>query len=114
MEVRCGDIFLVTLDPAVGSEQGRTRPALIIQNDLGNKFSPTTIIAPITSKVFEKEFPINVYISSKDSGLDHDSTILLNQIRAVDKLRLVRKLSKLDNLIMKKVNLAAKLSLGLD
>ncbi len=114
MEVKRGDIVLVNLDPVKGSEQGKIRPALIIQNDIGNKYSPITIIAPITSKIFTKEFPTNVQIESKYSGLDIDSTILLNQIRAIDKSRIIKKLKKLDNDVMKKVNLAIKISLDLE
>lgn len=113
MEIKRGEIVLVNLDPVVGSEQGKTRPALVIQNDLGNQYSPTTIIAPITSTIFSKEFPTNVHLSRKDSGLDKESTILLNQIRVVDKLRIVKKFGRADIEIMKKVDLAIQVSLGL-
>src|SRR3990167_9404455 len=106
MEIKRGDVVLVNLDPVKGSEQGKIRPVLVIQNDTGNKYSPITIIAPITSKIFTKEFPTNVLINPKDSGLDTDSTILLNQIRAIDKSRIIKKLKKIDNEMMKKVNLA--------
>src|SRR3972149_1436500 len=96
MEIRRGDVFLVALDPVVGSEQGKTRPCLVIQNDEGNNFSPVTIIAPLTKTQYEKEYPTNVTISAADSGLKFDSTILLNQIRAIDKSRLLEKLTHLD------------------
>ena len=114
MNFKRGDIILVNLDPVKGSEQGKTRPALIIQNDLGNKYSPTTIVAPITSKIFSKEFPTNVKINPKDSGLDRESTILLNQIRTIDNIRVIKKIGKLNIPIIKRVNLAIKVSLDLD
>ena len=114
MEIRRGDIFLANLEPVIGAEQGRTRPILVIQNDLGNKTSPTTIIAPITSKKYSREFPTNIEITKQESGLKVDSTILLNQIRVVDKRRIVRKLGVLNELILNKVDFAIKISLGLN
>ena len=113
MEFKRGDIVLVNLDPVLGSEEGKTRPALVIQNDLGNKYSPTTIVAPITSKKFSKEFPTNVQITAKDSGLEKESTILLNQIRTIDKSRIIKRLDKLSEQIIEKVDLAIKISLDL-
>ena len=77
MKIKRGQIVMVKLDPVVGSEQGKTRPALIIQNDIGNEFSPVTIVAPITSRIIDKQYPTNVQISKKESGLDKESTILL-------------------------------------
>jgi mRNA interferase MazF len=109
-----GDIFLINLELVKGHEQGGIRPALIIQNDISNHFSPLTIIAPITSKIYTKEFPTNVFLSKKESGLDKDSTILLNQIRTIDKSRLVKKISSLDNFLIERVNKALKISLNLD
>jgi len=91
MKIKKGDIILVNLDPVIGSEQRKTRPAVVIQNNIGNEYFPKTIIATITSKVFEKEFPTNVFISRKESKLGKDSTILLNQIRTIDKLELKRR-----------------------
>lgn len=114
VDLKRGDIVLVNLDPIKGSEQGGVRPCLIIQNDYGNTYSPLTIIAPLTSKEFTKEFPTNVFVLKKDSKLDKDSTILLNQIRTIDKSRIIKKLSRLDNTIMQKVDLAIKISLGLE
>jgi len=111
--IRRGEIVTANLEPVVGSEQGGIRPVLVIQNDLGNQYSTTTIIAPITSSAMKKEFPINVFISKEDSGLKKDSTILLNQIRSIDKLRLIRKKSSLNYYIMGKVDKAIKVSLGL-
>ncbi len=114
MEIRRGDIVLVNLDPVIGSAQGRTRPALIIQNDIGNQNSPTTIIAPITTRIYSKEYPTNVRVDRNESGLDHDSTILLNQIRTVDRSRIVRKLSSLRSGRITQVERAIKASLGIE
>jgi len=114
IKIKKGDVILVNLSPAVGSEQGKVRPAVVIQNDISNEYSPTTIIAPLTSKIYEKEFPTNVFISKKDSKLNKDSTILLNQIRTIDKSRIIKKLHRLDSEIMKRVNLAIKISLNLN
>ena len=112
-EVKRGDIWLVNLDPTIGHEIKKSRPAVIIQNDLGNKYSPITIIAPVTSQNIEKIYPIEVLLNKKNSGLEKDSKILLNQIRAIDKRRLVKKIGKVDNEIIDKVNDAIKISLGL-
>ena len=114
MDVKRGEIFLVKLDPVVGSEQGKTRPAVVIQNDIGNKYSQVTIIAPITSRIPEKEYPTDVNILPQESGLPEQSTILTNQIRSIDKTRIVKKLGKLDDFVMRKINLALKESLALD
>jgi mRNA interferase MazF len=113
MLIKRGEIFLADLEPIKGSEQGGIRPVLVIQNNTSNKYSPVTIIAAITSKVFEKEFPTNVFLLKRDSKLDKDSTILLNQIRTIDKSRLIKKISALDEYLMKKVDLAVKISLDL-
>lgn len=112
-KLKRGDIVLANLEPAVGSEQGNIRPVLIIQNNISNQYSPTTIIAPITSKLYEKEFPTNVFVSKRDSGLDKDSTILLNQIRTIDKSRIRKIIGFFDNGIMKSVDVAIRVSLGL-
>jgi len=114
MKILRGDIVLAKLEPVLGSEQGRTRPVIIIQNNTSNLYSPITIIAPITSKIYEKEYPTNVFLDKSESGLDKDSTILLNQIRVIDKQRIIKKLGFLNGEIMKKVNLAIKISLDLD
>ena len=114
MIIKRGDIFLTNLEPVVGSEQGGIRPVLIIQNDKSNTYSPVIIVAAITSKIFSKEFPTNVLVSKEDSGLDKDSTILLNQMRTIDKSRLLKKAGSLDSYIMRKVNKALKISLALD
>ncbi len=113
MLIKRGDIILADLEPVRGSEQGGIRPVLIIQNNISNRYSPVIIIAAITSKIFEKEYPNNVFLSKIDSGLDKDSTILLNQIRTIDKSRIIRKLSSLTYDIMRRVDLAIRISLGL-
>ncbi|MEK6840681.1 MAG: type II toxin-antitoxin system PemK/MazF family toxin [Nanoarchaeota archaeon] len=114
MLIKRGDIFLANLEPIIGSEQGGIRPVLIIQNDTSNVYSPVTITAAITSKVFSKEFPTNIFILKKESGLGRDSTILLNQIRTIDKSRLIKKISSLDSYTLNKVERALKVSLALD
>lgn len=114
LKIKRGDVVLVNLEPVVGSEQGKTRPAVIIQNNLGNEYSPTTIVAPITSKVFTKEFPTNVFIAQEDSKLKEDSTILLNQIRTIDKSRIIKKMNNLSAEIIAKINMAIKISLDLE
>jgi mRNA interferase MazF len=114
MEIKRGDIILVNFEPVKGSEQGGVRPSLIIQNDIFNRYSPTTIVAPITSKLFKKEYPTNVLIKREDSRLNRDSTILLNQIKTIDKLRLIKKIGLLDNFTMNKVDRAIKASLAFD
>ena len=113
MEVKRGDIWLVNLDPTVGHEIKKSRPAVIIQNDLGNKYSHITIIAPITSQSTDKIYPIDVLLAKRGSGLEKDSKVLLNQIRAIDKKRLIKRLGKVDYEIMSKINNSIKISLGL-
>ena len=114
VELKRGDIVLSNLEPVKGSEQGGIRPCLIIQNDKGNKYSPLTIIAPITSKGFTKEFSTNVFISKLDSKLDKDSTILFNQIKTIDKSRIIKKISSLNSFLMHKVDMAIRISLALN
>jgi len=114
MRIKRGEIFLSNLKPTKGSGQGGIRPVLIIQNDISNKYSPVTIVSAITSKVFEREYPTNIFISKEESGLDRDSTIMLNQIRTIDSLRLIKKIGILDNFTMNKVDRALKISLSLD
>ena len=109
-----GEIVVANLELVKGSEQGGIRPVLIIQNDTLNKHAPTTIIAPITSKIYTKEYPTNVIIKKEDSKLKLDSTILLNQIKTIDKKRIIKKIGSLDNFTMNKVDRAIKVSLALD
>src|SRR3989344_6758656 len=109
-----GEIVVANLEPVKGSEQGGIRPVVVIQNDTLNKYSPTTIIAPITSKIYTKEYLSNVIIKKEDSKLKVDSTILLNQIKTIDKRRIIKKIVSLDNFTMNKVDRAIKVSLALD
>ncbi|MEA3248259.1 MAG: type II toxin-antitoxin system PemK/MazF family toxin [Nanoarchaeota archaeon] len=114
MIIERGDIFLTNLEPIKGNEQGGTRPCLIIQNNQGNLYSPLTILAPITSKIFIREYPTNVFISKKESKLKKDSTVLLNQIRTIDKRRLMKKIGSLDIFTIGKVDIALRISLGIE
>ncbi|MBC7342433.1 MAG: type II toxin-antitoxin system PemK/MazF family toxin [Clostridia bacterium] len=113
MQVKRGDVFYAELNPVVGSEQGGTRPVLIIQNDIGNQFSPTTIVLAITSQISKAKLPTHVEVDAKRSHLDRDSVILAEQIRTIDKSRLRQKVTTLDDEIMKKVNRAIEISVGL-
>ena len=114
MQIKRGDILIANLEPIKGSEQGGIRPVLVIQNDTYNKHSPVIIVAAITSRIFDKEYPTNVFISKQDSKLDKDSTVLLNQIRTIDKSRAIKIIGSLDIHLMNKVDFALKVSLGLD
>jgi len=113
VKVLRGDLIIANFEPIRGSEQGRVRPALIIQNNISNEYSPTIIVAPLTSKIYSKDFPTNVFLSKKDSKLSKDSTILLNQIRTIDKSRIKKRISKLNPYVMFQVDIAMKVSLGL-
>ncbi|ADG81586.1 transcriptional modulator of MazE/toxin MazF [Thermincola ferriacetica] len=113
MLIRRGDIFFADLSPVVGSEQGGTRPVLVLQNDIGNQYSPTTIVAAITSQISKAKLPTHVEISAKNSGLEKDSVILLEQIRTIDKSRLMEKVTSLSEEDMEKVAQAIEISLGL-
>ena len=110
--IKRGEIWLVDLDPTVGHEIRKLRPAVIIQNDYGNKFSPITIVAPITSQKIDKIYPFEVLLDNV-KGLEKNSKAVLNQIRAVDMQRLIRKLGRLDSDQMVEINSATKISLGL-
>lgn len=112
--VRRGDVFYANLNPIVGSEQGGTRLVLILQNDIGNHYSPTTIVAAITSRIKRAKLPTHVEIKVADSGLEVDSVILLEQIRTIDKVRLKQKVSHLDDSLMGAVDRALLISLGLE
>jgi len=111
--VRRGDIFYADLNPVVGSEQGGIRPVLVVQNDVGNKYSPTVIIAAITSQIDKAKLPTHIELKSADYGLEKDSVILLEQLRTIDKRRLKEKITILDQDIMEKIDEALKVSLGL-
>ncbi len=109
-----GDVFYADLRPVIGSEQGGIRPVLIIQNDIGNKHSPTVICAAITSKMNKAKLPTHIELSCREYDMDKDSVILLEQLRTIDKKRLKDKICHLDGEIMKKVNKALLISLELN
>jgi mRNA interferase MazF len=112
--IKRGDIHLVSFDPTVGHEIKKTRPALVIQNDIGNRYSPLTIVAAITSKVSAVPYPVEVVIeASVANGLDIRSAIRLDQIRTVDRQRLIKRLGVIDPGTTAKVNQAIQISLGL-
>ncbi|MFC4597378.1 type II toxin-antitoxin system PemK/MazF family toxin [Cohnella hongkongensis] len=113
MIVKRGDVFYADLSPVVGSEQGGVRPVLIIQNDIGNRFSPTVIIAAITAQIQKAKLPTHVEIEAKTHGMERDSVILLEQIRTIDKQRLTDKITHLDDETMNKVDDALQISVGL-
>ncbi len=109
-----GDVFYADLRPVIGSEQGGIRPVLIIQNDIGNKHSPTVICAAITSKMNKAKLPTHIELSSELYNMDKDSVVLLEQLRTIDKKRLKDKICHLDGEIMKRVNKALEISLELN
>ena len=111
--IRRGDIFYADLSPVVGSEQGGLRPVLIIQNDVGNRYSPTVIAAAITSRMGKTHSPTHIDIYAEKAGLARDSVILLEQIRTLDKRRLKERMGHLDEAIMNRVNAAIAVSFGL-
>lgn len=113
MECYRGELYLADLDPVIGSEQGARRPVVIIQNDIGNRFSPTTIVAAITSRVGDKVYPTEVKIKKGTGGLKKESLVLLNQIKTIDKRRLESRLGSLEPEIMHEIDKAIKISLGL-
>ncbi len=113
MQVERGDIYYADLSPAVGSEQSGLRPVLIIQNDVGNKYSPTVIIAAITSQIQKAKLPTHIELSHSRYPLTKDSVVLLEQIRTLDKLRLRERIGSLDELAMQKVNVGLLISLGI-
>ena len=113
LTVKRGDIYYADLSPVVGSEQGGLRPVLIIQNDIGNKYSPTVIAAAITSKLGKSKMPTHIDVYADKFGLAKDSVILLEQIRTIDKKRLKEKMGHLDTTVMQQVNDALSVSFGL-
>ena len=113
MSVKRGDIYYADLSPVVGSEQGGLRPVLIIQNDVGNRYSPTVIAAAITSRMGKTRLPTHIDIYADKVGLSKDSVILLEQIRTLDKQRLKEKMGHLDDGLMNEVNNAIAVSFGL-
>ena len=113
MSVKRGDIYYADLSPVVGSEQGGLRPVLIIQNDVGNRYSPTVIAAAITSRMGKNRLPTHIDIHADKVGLAKDSVVLLEQIRTLDKRRLKEKMGHLDESMMREVNTAIAVSFGL-
>ncbi len=113
MTVRRGDIYYADLSPVVGSEQGGIRPVLIVQNDVGNKYSPTVIAAAITSQKDKTKLPTHIQVNAEESGLSKDSIVLLEQVRTIDKKRLKDKMGRLDDASMSMINQALSVSFGL-
>ena len=114
VSIQRGDIFYADLSPVIGSEQGGIRPVLIVQNNVGNKYSPTVIAAAITSQVGKTRLPTHIDVLADRFGLAKDSVILLEQIRTIDKRRLKEKMGHLDDSIMQKVNDAIGVSFGIE
>ena len=108
-----GEIYLVSFDPTVGAEIRKTRPALVLQNNVANRHSPVTIVAAITSRFEEPLYPTEVLLPAGEGGLEVDSVVLLNQVRTVDRLRLIQRLGTLKPGTMKRVNQALRISMGL-
>ena len=111
--VKRGDIYYADLSPVVGSEQGGIRPVLVLQNDIGNKYSPTVIVAAITSQINKSKLPTHLSIRADQFGIAKDSVILLEQLRTIDKKRLRERVCHIDTDNMKKIDYALKISLGL-
>jgi mRNA interferase MazF len=111
-QIKRGEIYYADLSPVIGSEQGGFRPVLILQNDVGNKFSPTVIVSAITSKLSKAKLPTHIELSSTEYNLPKDSVALLEQIRTLDKSRLQEKVTMLSTEKMKEVNKALLISLG--
>jgi mRNA interferase MazF len=113
MVVKRGDIFYADLSPVIGSEQGGIRPVLIVQNDVGNKFSPTVIAAAITSQRFKTSLPTHIQVNADGCGLAKDSIVLLEQVRTIDKRRLKEKMGNLNEKEMNRIDKALSVSLGI-
>ncbi len=113
MIVKRGDIYYADLSPVIGSEQGGIRPVLVVQNDVGNKYSPTVIAAAITSQINKAKLPTHIEVDAREYGLSKDSVVLLEQVRTIDKKRLKEKIGHFDDGLMEKVNDAISISFGL-
>ena len=111
--VKRGDIFYADLSPVIGSEQGGIRPVIVVQRDIGNKYSPTVIVAAVTSRINKAKMPTHIEISALEYGLTKDSVILAEQIRTIDKKRLKEKIGRIDDKLIEKVNTALMISFGL-
>lgn len=112
MNVKRGELYYADLSPVVGSEQGGVRPVLIVQNDVGNKYSPTIIAAAVTSRINKAKLPTHIELGALEYGLNKDSVILLEQIRTLDKKRLKERIGELPDFMMSRVNDALLISLG--
>ena len=110
---RC-DIYYADLSPVIGSEQGGRRPVLIVQNDIGNKYAPTVIIAPITSRLSKKTLPTHVILPKDSCGIKEDSVALMEQLRTIDKARLITKVGTVSAELLETINKALRISLGLN
>jgi len=113
LEYKRGSVWLADLDPVIGSEEGKTRPVLVVQNDVANQYSPVVIVAAIPTSIGPKEYPTEVLVNAPEGGLRRDSVILLNQIRTIDKRRLIERWGDLGEETMKRVDRALEISLGL-
>ncbi len=112
MTIKRGELYYADLSPVVGSEQGGVRPVLVVQNDVGNKYSPTVIAAAVTSKINKAKLPTHIELPSSSYGLQRDSVILLEQIRTLDKRRLKERIGELNEITMNQVDKAILISLG--
>ena len=112
--IKRGELYYADLSPVVGSEQGGVRPVLVVQNDVGNKYSPTVIAAAVTSKLDKARLPTHIELSKESFGLTHDAVVLLEQIRTLDKRRLKERIGSLPPNLMKRVDLALMISLGFE
>ena len=113
VKVKRGDVFYAELDPVIGSEQGGVRPVLIVQNDIGNQHSPTTIVAAITGQLSKAKLPTHVDLAGRENGLAKNSVVLVEQVRTIDKTRLKEYICTLDKQIMEQVDQALLISMGL-
>ena len=112
MEIKRGELYYADLSPVIGSEQGGIRPVLVVQNDVGNKYSPTVIAAAVTSKIDKAKLPTHIELSAREYGLTKDSVVLLEQIRTLDKTRLKERIGQVSADKMRKINEALLVSLG--
>lgn len=112
-KVKRGDVYYAELDPVIGSEQGGVRPVLIVQNDVGNQHSPTTIVAAITGQLCKAKLPTHVDLAGRENGLAKNSVVLVEQVRTIDKTRLKEYICTLDKQVMEQVDQALLISMGL-
>ena len=113
MTIKRGDVYYADLSPVIGSEQGGVRPVLIVQNDIGNRYSPTVVVVAITSQIQKAKLPTHLEITAEEYDIDKNSVVLMEQIRTIDKQRLKEKITHIDAELMGKIDEALKISLGL-